>query len=489
MLANKGGTKRLIAENIMLRKQLIIVSRQRSRSPNIGLWDRLCFAFLTALVSTKHLPKIAIVIKPSILIKFHKAMVKRKYSALFSNKAKCRPGPPGPSQELINTILEMKKRNPRFGCRRIAMQMSVMFGININKDVVWRILSKHYKPISNDDGPSWLSFLGNTKDSLWSVVRAELPQITIHRPDPFHKIIQSCKCMPAIRTAVVHPVQASVIGAVADAVSAELITPILIGPKAKIQSAASEAGIDLSQWEIIDTEHSDAAAAKAVELAACGKADAIMKGSLHTDELMAAIVPTASSLRTKYRISHAYVMDVPSYHKPLIITDAAINIAPNAADKADICQNAINLWRILHGEDKKPKVAILAAVELLNPKMQATVDAAILCKMADRGQITDGILDGPLAFDNAISKEAADEKGIFSPVAGDPDILLVPEIESGNILAKQLTFLEHADAAGIVLGARVPIILVSRADSLRTRLLSCALAVQMAAARSQGKIK
>lgn len=182
-------------------------------------------------------------------------------------------------------------------------------------------------------------------------------------------------------------------------------------------------------------------------------------------------------------------MDAPSYHKPLIITDAAINIAPNAAEKADICQNAINLWRVLFGEDKKPKVAILAATELVNPKMQATVDAATLCKMADRGQITDGILDGPLAFDNAINKQAADDKEIVSSVAGDADILLVPDIESSNILAKQLTFLGHADAGGIVLGARVPIILTSRADSLRTRLLSCALAVKMAAARKAGKIK
>ncbi|MCW8399432.1 bifunctional enoyl-CoA hydratase/phosphate acetyltransferase [Legionella sp. PATHC038] len=321
------------------------------------------------------------------------------------------------------------------------------------------------------------------------VARTQLPQVVIHRPDPFRRIIKSCKCIPAIRTAVVHPVQASVLEAVADAVKSGLILPVLIGPQIKIEAAAQKAGIDTSQWELLDVDHSDAAAAAAAELAASGGVDAIMKGSLHTDELMSAIVPTAAGLRTKYRLSHAYVMDVPSYHKPLIITDAAINIAPNASDKADICQNAINLWRILHGEDQKPKVAILAAVELLNPKMQATVDAAILCKMADRGQITDAILDGPLAFDNAISKEAAQEKGITSSVAGDADILLVPEIESGNILAKQLTFLEHADAAGIVLGARVPIILLSRADSLRARLLSCALAVRMVMARNQGKIK
>ncbi|WED42396.1 bifunctional enoyl-CoA hydratase/phosphate acetyltransferase [Legionella cardiaca] len=321
------------------------------------------------------------------------------------------------------------------------------------------------------------------------VARADLPSIEIHNHDRFQAIIRSCQDMKAIRTAIVHPVKANVLTAVADAVKAELILPILIGPMVKIKAAAYEAAIDISQWELIDTEHSDAAASKAVELAATEKVEAIMKGSLSTHELLAAVVPAASNLRTKYRISHAYVMDVPSYHKPLIITDAAINITPNAAEKADICQNAINLWRVLFGEDKKPKVAILAAIELVNPRMQATIDAATLCKMADRGQITEGILDGPLAFDNAINKQAADDKGILSLVAGDADILLVPDIDSGNILAKQLTFLGHADAGGIVLGARVPIILTSRADSLRTRLLSCALAVKMAAARKAGKIK
>ncbi|HBD9275135.1 TPA: bifunctional enoyl-CoA hydratase/phosphate acetyltransferase [Legionella pneumophila] len=321
------------------------------------------------------------------------------------------------------------------------------------------------------------------------VARASLPHVEIHNHDRFQEIIQSCQCIAAIHTAVVHPVKANVLEAVADSVKAGLIIPILIGPAIKIKLAANEAGIDISKWKMINTEHSDAAAVKAVELAATGQVDAIMKGSLTTHELLAAIVPSTANLRTKYRISHAYVMDVPSYHKPLIITDAAINIAPNATDKADICQNAINLWRILYGEDKKPNVAILAATEFVNPKMQATIDAATLCKMADRGQITNAILDGPLAFDNAINKQAAEEKSIISPVAGDADILLVPEIESGNILAKQLTFLGHADAAGIVLGARVPIILVSRADSIRTRLLSCALAVKIAAARKAGIIK
>lgn len=313
--------------------------------------------------------------------------------------------------------------------------------------------------------------------------------LEIHNHDHFDAIIESCRDLPPIKTAVVHPVTANVLEAVADSVKAGLITPVLIGPIDKIKSAAKEAGIELAHWETIDVEHSDAAALKAVEMAAHQKVDAIMKGSLHTDELMAAIVPRTSGLRTKYRISHAYIMDVPTYYKPLIITDAAINIAPSAADKADICQNAINLWRVLFGEQTQPKVALLAAIELVNPKMQATVDAAVLCKMADRGQIINGILDGPLAFDSAISKQSALDKNINSRVAGDADILLVPEIESGNILAKQLSFLGHADAAGIVLGARVPIILTSRADSLRTRLISCAVAVKIAAAREAGIIK
>lgn len=312
------------------------------------------------------------------------------------------------------------------------------------------------------------------------IARATLPHICIPRHDRFHVMMQRCEGLEALRTAIVHPVKAEALQAVVDAVKAGLIVPVLIGPMAKIKAAAKEAKIDLSAWETIDTEHSHEAAAKAVELAVAGKVDAIMKGSLHTEELLGAVVHKDSGLRTEYRISHAYLIDAPSYHKTLIVTDAAINIAPDAATKADICQNAITLWRTLYGEDKMPKVAILAATEEMNPRMQPTIDAAILCKMADRGQITNGILDGPLAFDNAISTQAAKEKRIKSLVAGDADILLVPEIETGNVLAKQLTFLGGADAAGIVLGARVPIILTSRADSVRTRLLSCALAVLIA---------
>lgn len=318
--------------------------------------------------------------------------------------------------------------------------------------------------------------------------KMNIPEVEIRSHDRLQSIIQSCQHMNVISTAVVHPVKASVLEAVSDAVKTKLITPILIGPVNRIEAAAKEGNIDISGWKLIDTEHSDAAAAKAAELAAKGQVDAIMKGALSTNELLSAIV-SVKTLRTKYRISHAYLMDIPSYHKPLIITDAAVNIAPNMSEKADVCQNAIHLWRTVFGESQKPKVAILAAIELINPKMQATVDAATLCKMADRGQITNAILDGPLAFDTAINKQAAIEKNLQSTVAGDADILLVPDIESGNMLAKQLTFLGHADAAGIVLGARIPVILTSRADSLRVRLLSCALAVKIVDARNKGTIK
>ena len=316
---------------------------------------------------------------------------------------------------------------------------------------------------------------------------SDKPEIEIQNHDRYRAIMKACHGKTAVKTAVVHPVQANVLEAVADAVKENLIVPILVGPQARIATAAKEAKIDISRWELIDTEHSHAAAAKAAELAATGKVEAIMKGSLHTDELLGAIVPSAAGLRTKHRLSHVYVMDVPGYPKPLIITDAVVNIAPDLATKADICQNAINFWHALSHEKRPPKVAVLAAVETVSAKMPATIDAAALCKMAERGQITGGIVDGPLAFDNAISKQAAADKGIVSPVAGDADILIVPEIESGNILAKQLTFLGHADAAGIVLGARVPIILTSRADNLRTRLLSCAMAVLLAAARREGR--
>jgi phosphate acetyltransferase len=297
----------------------------------------------------------------------------------------------------------------------------------------------------------------------------------------YEQLLEKCKRLEPIPTAVAHPCEATALSGAVEAANLGLITPILVGPRAKIESTADAAGIDLSHFQIVDAPHSHASAAKAVQLLREAQAELLMKGSLHTDELMAAVVSRDGGLRTARRISHVFVMDVPTYHKVLIVTDGAINIAPSLEDKVDICQNAIDL-AISLGLDK-PKVAILAAVETVTSKMPATIDAAALCKMAERGQITRAILDGPLAFDNAISKQAAETKGIHSEVAGDPDILLAPDLEAGNILAKQLSFLANADSAGLVLGARVPIILTSRADSVRSRIASCAVAMLAAHAR------
>jgi phosphotransacetylase len=284
---------------------------------------------------------------------------------------------------------------------------------------------------------------------------------------------------------VAHPCEKTALGGAIEAGEKGLIKPILVGPAVKIEAVAKAAGIDVGKCEIVDTPHSHESGAKAVALVREGQAELLMKGSLHTDELMSAIVAREGGLRTGRRISHVFIMDVPTYHKVLIVTDGAINIAPTLEDKVDICQNAIDLMISLGFE--KPKVAILAAVETVTSKMPATLDAAALCKMAERGQITGAILDGPLAFDNAISKEAARIKGIRSEVAGDPDILLAPDLEAGNILAKQLSFLANADSAGLVLGAKVPVILTSRADSVRARTASCAVAALVAHAKRQGK--
>jgi len=299
----------------------------------------------------------------------------------------------------------------------------------------------------------------------------------------YEQMLVTCRNMKPIPTAVAHPCEESALSGAVEASHLGIIIPILVGPRARIEATAKSAGIDISAFEIVDAPHSNASAAKAVELLREAKAELLMKGSLHTDELMAAVVSREGGLRTGRRISHVFVMDVPTYHKVLMITDGAINIAPTLEDKVDICQNAIDLAISLN--IKRPKVAILAAVETVTSKMPATIDAAALCKMAERGQITGGILDGPLAFDNAISSEAAEKKGIHSQVAGDPDILLAPDLEAGNILAKQLSFLTNADSAGIVLGARVPIILTSRADSVRSRIASCAVAALAAHARQR----
>ena len=299
--------------------------------------------------------------------------------------------------------------------------------------------------------------------------------------DRYNQLIEAARGGEPVVTAVAHPCSGTAMAAVAEAAGEGLIEPLLVGPVNRIRNTAEQAGIDPDRFRIEDAPHSHAAAARAVELVRDGTAALLMKGSLHTDELLGAVVARDTGLRTERRISHAYVMDVPGYPRPLIITDAAINIEPDLLAKADIVRNAIDLAHVIGIAN--PRVAILSAVETVNPAMRSTIDAAALCKMADRGQIEGGLLDGPLAFDNAISEDAAREKGIESQVAGRADILVVPDIEAGNMLAKQLTFLGHADAAGVVLGARVPIILTSRADSLRTRLASCAVAVLLAHAR------
>jgi phosphotransacetylase/acyl dehydratase len=277
-----------------------------------------------------------------------------------------------------------------------------------------------------------------------------------------------------IRTGVVHPVSKVSIEGIAGAMEEDLITPVLIGPTKKIEAAAAEAVFDLSSVDVVDAPHSHAAAAKAVALARDGALDALMKGALHTDEIMAEVVSPAHGIRTERRISHVYVMDTPAYEKLLFITDAAINIAPDLEEKRDIVQNAIDLARSLGLE--APKAAVLSAVETVYPKLQSTLDAAALCKMADRGQISGGIVDGPLAFDNAVSKAAAEAKGLQSPVAGDADILIVPDLEAGNMLAKELDYLAGAVAAGVVVGAQVPIILTSRAEGKLPRVAASAVA-------------
>ncbi|EGD60524.1 bifunctional enoyl-CoA hydratase/phosphate acetyltransferase [Novosphingobium nitrogenifigens DSM 19370] len=319
-------------------------------------------------------------------------------------------------------------------------------------------------------------------DEKVSRPRVVLPQVHITENPCHERLLAMAKGGTPVPTAVVHPCSPAAIEAAVEAAEAGFIAPWLVGPEARIRAAAEEAGRDITPFRLIPAEHSHAASAQAVALAQQGTVAMLMKGSLHTDELMGAVVAHDSGLRTGRRISHVYVMQLDGRETPLLITDAAINIDPTLEDKHDIICNAIDLAHVLGLP--QPKVAILAAVETVNPAMRATMDAAALCKMADRGQITGAILDGPLAFDNAVSAEAAREKGIVSPVAGQADILVVPNLEAGNMLAKQLTFMGGADAAGVVLGARVPIILTSRADSLRTRAASSAVAVLLARSRA-----
>ncbi len=303
----------------------------------------------------------------------------------------------------------------------------------------------------------------------------ELPKVQLRREDRYLELIKECEGFDPVATAVVHPCSDDALVGAIQAAERGLIEPILVGPEKKIRSIAEEEGLDISPYRLISTEHSHHAAQQGVALVRAGEAEALMKGSLHTDELLHAVLSRDKGLRTERRVSHCFLLSVPTYARPIIVTDAAINIFPDLTVKADICQNAIYLAHAMGLE--KPKVAILSAVETVTPGIPSTIEAAALCKMADRGQIKGGLVDGPLAFDNAIDLEAAKTKGITSPVAGLADILVVPDLESGNMLAKQLTFMADAEAAGIVLGARVPIVLTSRADSARTRLASCAVAV------------
>ena len=304
------------------------------------------------------------------------------------------------------------------------------------------------------------------------------------RHERYQRLIDYCKSLPPLPTAVVHPCDAASLQGVLDAARLGLIAPILVGPRQRIRDVADEAALDLDDLPIVDAPYSQAAAELAVQEVREGRAEALMKGSLHTDELMGAVVKRESGLRTGRRVSHCFVMSVPGHQDALIITDAAVNIAPSLEEKMDILQNAIDLAHAL--QVKEVRVAVLSAMETVNPKVPSTIEAAALCKMVDRHQITGAIVDGPLALDNAIDPEAARIKKIDSPVAGRANVLMVPDLEAGNMLAKSLSFLAGADAAGIVLGARVPVILTSRADSQITRMASCAVAALLALARRQG---
>ena len=311
--------------------------------------------------------------------------------------------------------------------------------------------------------------------------RLELPEIRLSRHERFRALLTEAAGQPPLATAIAHPCDADALGAAVEAARAGLITPILVGPRGRILKAAEAADLDISTFRLVDAPHSEAAAVEAVALVGRGEAALLMKGSLHTDELLHAVLAEGSGLRTGRGLSHVYLMDVPAYPRPVLLTDAAVNIAPDLDRKRDIVQNAIDLALVMG--IAMPRVAILSAVETVNPKLRSTLDAAALCKMADRGQITGALVDGPLAFDNAISPAAAATKNIVSEVAGRAAILVVPDLESGNMLAKQLTFMAGADAAGVVLGARVPIILTSRAAAERTRMASCAVAVRIARQR------
>jgi phosphate butyryltransferase len=393
---------------------------------------------------------------------------------------------------LISAVLGTKLPGP--GTIYLGQDLRFRFPVSIGDTITATITVLEKKPekgdvtldcvCTNQTGKQVITGTAFTRAPREKIRRPRivLPQVRVGRHDSLHAILARAAGGVPVVTAVVFPVDTASLAAVVSAAVAGLITPILIGPASRIQEVAKTAELNIAPFQLIDMPDAATAAAAAVQRACSGEAALLMKGDLHTDILMHEVVATATGLRTARQISHVYLMDVPDYPRPLLLTDCAINIKPDLAEKAGIAQNAIALAHIIG--IPQPRLAILAAVETISPRQPSTLDAAALCKMADRGQITGALLDGPLAFDNAISEAAAKEKGIISQVAGRADILLVPDLEAGNMLAKQLTFMSGAEAAGIVLGARVPIILTSRADSARTRLASCALAVLAARAGS-----
>ena len=374
---------------------------------------------------------------------------------------------PGPGSRIVGTRFQY------FGTINVGDALSVTVTATARQDATHSI--EFACRCENQRGEVLATGVANVTAATERISYSSLatPELILRRNDGFAPIFAACESLPAVTCAIVHPCDRESLQGAIEAARMGLIVPVLIGPEAKIRAAAKAEGIDLGAYRVVSTEHSHAAAAVAVAMASDGEVEALMKGSLHTDELMSAVVPAEAGLRTARHISHVFILDVPTYPRLLMITDAAINIAPDLAEKADICRNAIDLAHVLGWPE--PKVAILSAVETVNPRIASTVDAAALCKMAERGQIVGAIIDGPLAFDNAISADAARIKHIESPVAGRADILLVPDIESGNMLAKQLQYLAGAGSAGIVVGARVPIVLTSRADPVRDRLASTAV--------------
>jgi phosphate acetyltransferase len=384
---------------------------------------------------------------------------------------------------IISGLLE--RRLPGPGTRIVSQEFSFAGRIRVGDRVVASVTAREKRP---DSGhvvfDCWVDAEGKRVLVGQVIVEAptrkatyadlERPEFIVRRNDVFARLLKRCAPLEPVTCAVAHPCDKdSLLGAI-EAARRRLIVPIIVGPLARVEALALKHGVDLSPYRCVDTEHSHASAAAAVALARAGEVETLMKGSLHTDEIMGAVIASQTGLRTERRVSHVFVMDVPAYDRILFVTDAAINIAPTLKEKADIAQNAIDLARSLGVQ--LPKMAILSAVENVNPDIGSTLDAAALCKMADRDQIRGAILDGPLAFDNAISEIAARTKSIRSPVAGNADILLVPNIEAGNMLAKQLQYFAGADSAGIVLGARVPVILTSRADNVRMRIGSAAVA-------------